>query len=303
MTDSKQQRINMVESQVRPSDVTDRRIIRAMLEVPREAFVPAPCRRWPTWTRRCPRWNRPAAGPARFLLAPRTFAKIVQLAEIGPDAVVLDVGCATGYSTAVLARLAKAVVAIEVDAALATRATQTLRQLGVGNAPVIEGALEKGAPSHAPFDAIVLEGAVPRVPGGLLEQLKDGGRLVAVIADGTFGRAQLWRRTGKLFDPRPAFDAGARAAARISRGRPSSSSERRRGARSKLLWILRRSPQVLKVGNASRKSPAAGVCFGPQGAGCEITTGKDEFVDIIQPPPERVPRVDCAARTAREGNA
>ena len=74
---------------------------------------------------------------------------------------------------------------------------------------MIEGALEKGAPSHAPFDAILLEGAVPRIPQELLEQLRDGGRLVAVIADGTFGRAQVWQRTGKLFDPRPAFDAGA----------------------------------------------------------------------------------------------
>ena len=164
-----------------------------------------------------PAVERAGGRPGRFLLAPRTFAKLVQLAEIGPDAVVLDVGCATGYSTAVLARLAKAVVAVEVDAALAARATQTLRQLGVNNALVIEGALEKGAPSHAPFDAILLNGAVPRMPQELLEQLKDGGRLVAVIADGAFGRAQVWRRTGKVFDPRPVFDAGAQPLPGFSR--------------------------------------------------------------------------------------
>jgi protein-L-isoaspartate(D-aspartate) O-methyltransferase len=209
MTDSLQQRINMVESQVRPSDVTDRRIIRAMLEVPREAFVPASQEALAYMDEAVPASEATGAGPTRYLLAPRTFAKLVQLAEIGPDAVVLDVGCATGYSTAVLARLAKAVVAVEVDAALAARASQTLRQLGVGNATVMEGALEKGAASHAPFDAILLNGAVPGVPEDLLGQLRDGGRLVAVLADGAFGRAQVWRRTGNLFDPRPVFDAGA----------------------------------------------------------------------------------------------
>ena len=153
----------------------------------------------------------PAAGrPGRFLLAPRTFAKLVQLAEIGPDAIVLDVGCATGYSTAVLARLAKAVVAVEVDAALAARATQTLRQLGVNNALVIEGALGDGRPSARSLRRHPPQRARCRgSPAELLEQLKDGARLVAVIADGAFGRAQVWQRTGKVFDPRPAFDAGA----------------------------------------------------------------------------------------------
>ena len=184
MIDSQQQRINMVESQVRPSDVTDRRIIRAMLEVPREAFVPASLQALAYMDEAVPVVEADGTRQARCLLAPRTFAMMVQLAEIGPDAVVLD-------------------------AALATRANETLRGLGVGNATVIGGALEKGAASHAPFDAILLQGAVPRIPEELLEQLKDGGRLVAVIADGTFGRAQLWRRTGKLYDPRPAFDAGA----------------------------------------------------------------------------------------------
>lgn len=209
MTDSKQQRINMVESQVRPSDITDRRIIRAMLDVPREAFVPRSLQALAYMDGSVAVVEPAGGGSERFLLAPRTFAKLVQLAEIGPDAIVLDVGCATGYSTAVLARLAKAVVAVEVDSALAARATQTLRQLGAHNAIVIEGALEKGAPAHAPFGAILLNGAVPRVPEELLGQLKDGGRLVAVIADGAFGRAQVWRRTAKVFDARPVFDAGA----------------------------------------------------------------------------------------------
>ena len=209
MTDHKQQRINMVESQVRPSDITDRRIIRAMLEVPREAFVPPALHELAYMDEAVPVRPRVDGRATRALLAPRTFAKLMQLAGIEPDAVVLDVGCATGYSTAVLARLAKSVVALEVDAALAAQATETLRQLHVVNAIVLEGALEAGAPAHAPFGAIVLEGAVPQVPQGLLEQLADGGRLVAVIADGAFGRAQVWLRTGKAIDARSAFDAGA----------------------------------------------------------------------------------------------
>jgi protein-L-isoaspartate(D-aspartate) O-methyltransferase len=217
MTNSTQQRRNMVESQVRPSDVTDRRILRAMLEVPRELFVPKPLAALAYMDGPVPVVERPRGSdagrdpaPVRSLLPPRTFAKLVQLAEIGAESVVLDVGCATGYSTAVLARLARSVVAVE-DAALAAHATGLLRQLGVGNALVIGGPLPVGAPAHAPFDAILLEGAVPEVPQSLLDQLKDGGRLVGVIAAGgaPFGQAQVWRRTGKGCDARPAFDAGA----------------------------------------------------------------------------------------------
>ena len=184
MTDSNLQRLNMVESQVRPSDVTDRRIIKAMLEVPREKFVPAvACVHG--LHGRAGAGRRPATGrAARYLLAPRTFAKLVQLAEIGPEAVVLDVGCATGYSTAVLARLAKRVVAVESDKGLAEQRATLLEELGVGNAAVVEGRLAAGAPAEAPFDAIVLNGAVETVAPALLEQLKDGGRLVAIVARG-----------------------------------------------------------------------------------------------------------------------
>ena len=114
MTDSKLQRLNMVESQVRPSDVTDRRIIKAMLEVPREKFVPASLASMAYMDEPLPVGTANGAG-ARYLLAPRTFAKLVQLADVGPESRVLDVGCATGYSTAVLARLAKRVVAVESD--------------------------------------------------------------------------------------------------------------------------------------------------------------------------------------------
>ncbi len=209
MTDFQEQRINMVESQVRPSDVTDRRIIRAMLEVPREAFVPEGMQALAYMDAAVPVTAPGDGADRRCLLAPRTFAKLVQLAEVEPDAVVLDLGCATGYSTAVLAKLAKAVVAVECEGSLARRASETLRQQHVGNAVIVEGPLEKGAPLHAPFDAVVLNGAVESNPDTLLGQLKEGGRLVGVIASGGVGRAQVWRRNGKLFDARPVFDAGA----------------------------------------------------------------------------------------------
>jgi len=206
MTDFRQQRINMVESQVRPSDITDRRIIKAMLEIPREMFAP---KAYAYMDGAVAVAALADQGPARHLLAPRVFAKMVQLAEIEPTSVVLDVGCATGYSAAVLARLAKAVVAVEGSAPLAAQAARNLRELGIENALVIEGPLTAGAPAHAPFDAILLNGAVAYVPQALLDQLRVGGRLVAVQAEDGFGQAQVWRRSATTVDVVTAFDAGA----------------------------------------------------------------------------------------------
>jgi protein-L-isoaspartate(D-aspartate) O-methyltransferase len=207
MTDSKLQRLNMVESQVRPSDVTDRRILKAMLEVPRERFVPAEVVPMAYMDEPLPVTR--ANGSARFLLAPRTLAKLLQLARIEPESSVLDVGCATGYSTAVLARLAKSVVAVESDKGLAGQARQVLRDLGATDATVVDGPLAAGAPVQAPFDAILVNGAVEVVPSALLEQLKDGGLLAAIVTEGALSRAQVWRRIGTAFDAQPAFAAGA----------------------------------------------------------------------------------------------
>lgn len=209
MIDPKQQRINMVESQVRPSDITDRRIIRAMLEVPREAFVPPALNDLAYMDEAVPVTRRVDGRATRALLAPRTFAKLVQLAEIEPDATVLDVGCATGYSTAVLARLVRRVVALEADGDLARAARGTLERLGVANATVVEGPLAGGAAAHGRYDAILLNGAVPSVPPALLDELEDGGRLVAVLRRGPVCRAHVWRRSGNTVDGEPVFDAAA----------------------------------------------------------------------------------------------
>jgi protein-L-isoaspartate(D-aspartate) O-methyltransferase len=209
MTDFRLQRLNMVESQVRPSDVTDQRIIKAMQDVPRELFVPEALASMAYIDDPVPVTARSGASEPRCLLPPRSFAKLVQLAEVGPQSIVLDVGCATGYSTAVLARIAQRVVGLESDRDLARRAAETLAASGAGNATVVAGPLAEGASAQGPFDAILLNGAVPFVPPALLDQLADGGRLAAVLSRGPLCRAQLWRRSGRTIDSQPAFEAAA----------------------------------------------------------------------------------------------
>jgi protein-L-isoaspartate(D-aspartate) O-methyltransferase len=200
--DFAQARVNMVENDVRTNDVTDRPLIAAMLEVPREVFVPA-------GQRDLAYAGLPiAVAPGRHLLDARTFSKLAQAAEIGPDSLVLDVGCATGYSTAVLARLAETVVAVEADAELAKAAEENLARIDAVNAVVIQADLKAGAPEQGPYDVIMLEGMVEEVPESLTAQLKEGGRLMAVVlADGRQGRAMLFQRIDNFVSGRPIFDA------------------------------------------------------------------------------------------------
>jgi protein-L-isoaspartate(D-aspartate) O-methyltransferase len=203
MTDTSLQRQNMVESQVRPSDVTHRGILRAMREVPREIFASGPLKAMAYM-------DEPLqVATGRFLLAPRTFAKLVQLAEVGEAANILDIGAATGYSCAVLGKIAKVVIALECDSALAAHAVKNLKLLGISNVKVVIGPLAEGAAGDGPFDAIILNGMVPNVPAVLLDQLKDDGTLVGVLAQGPIGKATAWRRFGRGFDARSAFEAGA----------------------------------------------------------------------------------------------
>jgi len=209
MVDFLQQRINMVESQVRPSDVTDRRIIRAMLELPREDFVPEAMRAMAYMDGAVEVVSRHDGAAARYLLPPRTLAKLVQLADVNPSVRILDVGPATGYSTALLAKLAGRVVAVEVDEALCATMKENLRRLGLANVSVLQAPLPTGAAGEGPFDAILLNGAVETVEPGLLDQLKDGGRLVGIQTAGSFGRANVWWRSSDAFDIRPGFDVAA----------------------------------------------------------------------------------------------
>ena len=205
MVDFAQARRTMVDSQVRPSDVTDLKLIAAMLDVPREQFVPE--------ARRAIAYldmDVPVDGQGgRALLNPMVLAKLLQAAGIGEGDRVLDVGCATGYSAAVLASLAGHVVALEDDIALARIAGETLAASGVANASVVSGPLHKGWEQDAPYDVIVVEGASEIVPAALLAQLKDGGRLVAVIGSGPMGKATIYRAAGGSATGQTLFDATA----------------------------------------------------------------------------------------------
>ena len=209
MADVELQRKNMVESQVRPSDITDRRIIRAMLEVPREAYVPA-AKASVAYGDLDVRLNGTAPGHLpRVLMPARIFAKLVQLCAIEPHDDVLIIGAGLGYSSAIVARLAKSVTALEEDAALAAAAKKNLESQGVISAEVHTGPLAEGVPSKTPFDVILIEGAAAIVPQALLDQLGPDGRLVVITAEGAAGKATLWRRHSSGFDCNEMFDAAA----------------------------------------------------------------------------------------------
>jgi protein-L-isoaspartate(D-aspartate) O-methyltransferase len=182
--------------------VTDDRILAAMAEVPRERFVPRKLQGAAYVDQGL------AVAPGRYLMEPTVFARLLQAAAIGPDDVVLDIGCATGYSTAVLARLAATVVAVESDPALVKAAGDLLADLDVDNAAVVKGTLEKGYARQAPYDAIVLGGAVEEVPPTIAGQLAEGGRLVAVVTGGSpAGVGVLMLRARGVLSRRILFDA------------------------------------------------------------------------------------------------
>jgi protein-L-isoaspartate(D-aspartate) O-methyltransferase len=194
-------RANMVAAQVRTNDVTDARICNAMLTIPRERFVPQALQEVAYADARIP------LGNGRVLPDARSFAKLLQLAAVKPDDVALDVGCATGYSSAVLSLLAGRVFALEESAELARAAEDNLRALGAANVSVIRGKLPQGCPQYAPFDAIVLNGACEIAPAGLLAQLKDGGRLVAIKRNGAAGYGCVYLSHAGAIGERKAFDA------------------------------------------------------------------------------------------------
>jgi protein-L-isoaspartate(D-aspartate) O-methyltransferase len=199
----------MVDSQVRTSDVTDLRLIAAMQAVPRERFVPAERADLAYLDADVAVTTASAGKPARRLLKPMVLARLIQAAGITEHDHVLDVGGATGYAAAVLARLARSVVALEEDAGLAELARANLRALGVRHAEVACGALSAGWPSAAPYDAVILDGATEVAPKALLRQLKPGGRLACVLGQGPAGKAMLYRATDEECSGRPIFDAAA----------------------------------------------------------------------------------------------
>lgn len=196
MVDYQELRRNMVDCQLRPNDITDLRILEAMDRVPREAFVPDELKPVVYADKEVELVGRLESRGPRSMLTPIALATLVQMADIGADDFVLDVGCLTGYSAAVLAALADSVVAVEAVPDLAKQAGVVLSDLEVVNVAVVEGSLAQGQASQGPFDVILINGAVEEVPGELLDQLKDGGRLVTVVLDQGFGRATRYVRSG-----------------------------------------------------------------------------------------------------------
>ena len=203
MIDFQSRRVMMVDTQVRPSDVTKFPIIDAMLSVPREVYVPRDKREAAYMGENI------ALRPGRVVLEPRTLAKLLDALDIQPDEMVLDLGCGLGYSTAVVARLADAVVAVEEDEGMAAEAEQTLSHEAVDNAAVIVGPLSEGAAKHAPYDVITIQGGVEEVPAVLLAQLKDGGRIGALFMEGALGVARVGYKSDGRISWRFAFNASA----------------------------------------------------------------------------------------------
>lgn len=200
MTDYAAARANMIESQVRPNGITDRRIIAAMENVAREAFVPG--------DRKAIAYideDVPLAVGGRFLIEAMAFARMLQQAAIKPSDKILVIGTGTGYGAAILAELGASVVAVESHAALAAEARENLRHLA--HVKVVESGLEAGAKADGAFDVIIIEGRVGEVPQTLLAQLADGGRLVAVVGETEMAKARVHTSAGGAIAVRDAFDA------------------------------------------------------------------------------------------------
>jgi protein-L-isoaspartate(D-aspartate) O-methyltransferase len=203
MSDFSARRTMMVDTQVRPSDVTKFPIIDAMLKVAREDFVPVA--------------QREAAylgenlnlGGGRVLLEPRTLAKMLDVLAISNNDLVLDIGCAYGYSTAVIAHIAEAVVAVEEDEQWAKEAQETLMTSGADNAIVQAGPLVEGAAKHGPYDVILIQGGIETVPDAILDQLKVGGRIACIFMSGALGEMRIGYKDEHGVSWRVDFNAGA----------------------------------------------------------------------------------------------
>lgn len=204
MSDFAAARRNMVDCQLRTNEVVDPRVIAAMEALPREMFVPK-ARQGIAYVD-----ENLSIGSGRWLMEPLVAARLVQALEVTPADTALMIGCGTGYDAALLGRLAGSVVAVESDAELAEHATTTLSRLACDNVAVVTGPLEEGYAVQAPYDLILIGGAVAEVPAAIAAQLAPRGRLAAVVRadEAAQGRATLFSKAGSVVSGRPIFDCG-----------------------------------------------------------------------------------------------
>lgn len=203
MSDFARLRTTMVDTQVRPSDVTKLGVIDAFLTVPREEFVPSEQRAAAYVGGHLP------LAPGRVVLDARTLSKMIDALALDGTELVLDIGCGLGYSTAILARLAQGVIAVEDDADRARDAQETLSAQGADSAIVEHGPLTEGRAEHAPFDVITLQGAVQDIPQTICDQLAEGGRIAAIFAEGAVGTVKIGYKIDGEITWRRVFDASA----------------------------------------------------------------------------------------------
>jgi protein-L-isoaspartate(D-aspartate) O-methyltransferase len=206
MTDYAVLRQRMVDNQLRPNDVTKHAVLRAFLNVPRELFA-APADAPFAYADR--ELAMADAAPMRRMMDPVPLARLINALPLSADAKVMVVGCGTGYSATILARLAGEVVAVEEDATLAALARDRLAALGAANVEVVEAKLTDGCPGKGPYDAILVDGAIERMPEALVGQLKPGGILATIERDERVSRAVLFEQVGREATKLPRFDAWA----------------------------------------------------------------------------------------------
>jgi len=199
-------RRNMVENQVRTNKVTNVALIEALEELPRENFVPEALTGIAYVDEALP------LGEGRFLLEPMVLALLLQHANIKSSDIVMEIAPGTGYSTAVLSKLANTVVAVESDESLAQVATDNLVELGIDNAAIMSGTLEDGYKKQAPYNVIIVSGSVEEIPDALISQLADGGRLMAIVGSSrTPGKGTMVQKFGNSVTLTEVFEAGSPA--------------------------------------------------------------------------------------------
>jgi protein-L-isoaspartate(D-aspartate) O-methyltransferase len=207
MLDFAQARRTMVDSQLRTFDVNDLALLAAMDTVARERFVPTGWESFAYMDQDVP--VAESGGERRFMLAPMVLGRLIQALDLKAGSRVLDIAGGLGYSAAVMARLGGAVIALESDEGIVDAARTRLAGAGVEGVAVVSGSLDQGYPKGAPYDAILVNGAVEQKPRHLLEQVADGGRLACVEGRGRAARAMLHVRSGDAFGARALFDAAA----------------------------------------------------------------------------------------------